>query len=88
MMISKVGRRGQVTLPRAIRRRLNLQEGDRVAYVSRGEEVVLLPLTRTLLDLRGSVPVSEPQDFESIRRDAIRRQVVEEHARKVDEGES
>jgi AbrB family looped-hinge helix DNA binding protein len=83
MLISKVGRRGQVTLPRAIRRRLNLQEGDRVAYVSRGEEVVLLPLTRTLLDLRGSVPVSEPQDF-----DAIRRQVVEEHARKVDAGES
>ena len=83
MLISKVGRRGQVTLPRAIRRRLNLQEGDRVAYVSRGEEVVLLPLTRTLLDLRGSVPVSEPEDF-----DAIRRQVVEEHARKVDAGES
>ena len=82
MIISKVGRRGQVTLPRAIRRRLNLQEGDRVAYVTRGEEVVLLPLTRTLLDLRGSVPVSEPQDF-----DAIRRQVVEEHARKVGTGE-
>jgi AbrB family looped-hinge helix DNA binding protein len=83
MLISEVGRRGQVTLPRAIRRRLNLQEGDRVAYVSRGEEVVLLPLTRTLLDLRGSVPLSEPQDF-----DAIRRKVVEEHARKVDAGES
>ena len=88
MIISKVGRRGQVTLPRAIRRQLNLKEGDRVAYVISGEEVVLLPLTRTLLDLRGSVPVSEPQDFESIRRDAIRRQVVEEHARKVGTGES
>ena len=83
MIIRKVGRRGQITLPQAIRRRLNLQEGDRVAFVSRGEEVVLLPLTRTLLDLRGSVPVSEPQDF-----DAIRRQVIEEHARKVVAGES
>jgi AbrB family looped-hinge helix DNA binding protein len=83
MNIGKVGRRGQVTLPRAIRRQLNLKEGDRVAYVTRGEEVVLMPLTRTLLDLRGSVPVLEPQDFEKIRR-----QVVEEHARKVDTSES
>jgi antitoxin PrlF len=83
MIISKVGRRGQITLPRAIRHRLNLQEGDRVAFVSRGEEVVLQPLTRTLLDLRGSVSVSEPQDF-----GAIRRQVIEEHARKVVAGES
>ena len=83
MNIGKVGRRGQVTLPRAIRRQLNLKEGDRVAYVTRGEEVVLMPLTRTLLDLRGSVPVSEPQDF-----DAIRREVVEEHARKANASES
>jgi AbrB family looped-hinge helix DNA binding protein len=88
MIVSKVGRRGQVTLPSAIRRQLNLKEGDRVAYVISGEDVVLLPLTRTLLDLRGSVPVSEPQDFDAIRRDAIRQQVVEKHARKVDEGES
>ncbi len=83
MIIRKVGRRGQITLPQAIRHRLNLQEGDRVAFVNRGEEVVLQPLTRTLLDLRGSVPVSGPQDF-----DAIRQQVIEEHARKVVTGES
>ena len=50
--------------------------------MSIGEEIVLQPLTRTLLDLRGSVPVSEPQDFV-----AIRRQVMEEHARKVAGGE-
>jgi AbrB family looped-hinge helix DNA binding protein len=62
-----------IKLPRAIRRRFNLQEGDRVAFVSKGKEIVLQPLTRTLLDLRGSVPV--PQDF-----DAIRSQVIREHA--------
>jgi hypothetical protein len=32
--------------------------------------------------LRGSVPVAEPQDF-----DAIREQVIQEHARKVAQGE-
>jgi hypothetical protein len=56
----------------------HLQGEDRVTLESKGEGVVLQPLTRTLLDLRGSVPVSEPQDF-----DAIRRRVIEEHARKV-----
>jgi AbrB family looped-hinge helix DNA binding protein len=78
MIISKVGRRGQITLPRAIRRWFSLREGDRVAFVQRGNEIVLQPLTHTLLDLRGSVSVSGPQDFA-----AIRQQVIEAHARKV-----
>lgn len=78
MIVSKVGRRGQMTVPRTVRTWLNLQEGDRVAFVRRGSEVVLQPLTATLLDFRGSIPVSEPQDFA-----AIRRHVIEKHARGV-----
>ncbi len=45
-------------------------------------EVVLQPLTNTLFDLRGSVPVTGPQDFA-----AVRDQVIREHARKVVQGE-
>jgi AbrB family looped-hinge helix DNA binding protein len=71
MYTAKVGKRGQVTIPIAIRRRLGLEEGDRVAVVPQGEQILLQPLTRTLLDLRGSVPVSEAQDFEAIRRQVI-----------------
>jgi len=78
MLVTKVGRKGQITVPKEIRQCLRIEEGDRVAFVRRGEEVVLQPLTRTLLDLRGSVPVSGPQDF-----DEIRRQVIAEHVRKV-----
>ena len=78
MITSIVGRRGQVTVPRTIRHSLNLQEGDRVAFIRRGSEIILQPLTSTLLDLRGSVPVTGSQDFA-----AIRRQVIQEHARKV-----
>jgi hypothetical protein len=36
-----------------------------------------------LLNLRGSIPVSGPQDFT-----AIRQQVVEAHARKVAKGDA
>jgi antitoxin PrlF len=78
MITSKIGRRGQVTLPRQLRRLLDLQEGDRIAFVQRGEELVLHPIKKTLLDLRGSVPVSGPQDF-----DAIRQQVIHTHADQI-----
>jgi AbrB family looped-hinge helix DNA binding protein len=75
MNISKVGRRGQIAIPRLIRQQLNLQEGDRLAFVRRGDEVVLQPLKTTLSDFRGSIPVSEPQDL-----DAIRQQVLDRRA--------
>jgi AbrB family looped-hinge helix DNA binding protein len=71
MIISKIGRRGQVKLPKAIRRSLNLKEGDRIAFILHGGRVILRPLTHTLLDLRGCVPVAAPQDFAAIRRQVI-----------------
>jgi len=82
MIAIKVGRRGQITVPKTIRRWLNLQKGDRLAFVRRGDEVILQPLTRSLSDLRGSVPVSGPQDFA-----AIRQQVMKTRARNVIEDE-
>jgi AbrB family looped-hinge helix DNA binding protein len=83
MITIKVGRRGQITLPSVIRRKIGLQEGDHIAVVSQGDQVTLLPITHTLLDLRGSVPVSAPQDFT-----AIRRQVISKHAEEVEQNES
>ena len=83
MTITKVGRRGQITIPRAVRDWLGVQEGDRVAFVRSEDKIVLHPLNQTLLDLRGSVPVPGPQDF-----DAIRRQVLENHVREVVEDEA
>ncbi|MDA0745484.1 MAG: AbrB/MazE/SpoVT family DNA-binding domain-containing protein [bacterium] len=75
MIIAKVGRRGQMTLPRTIREGFNICEGDRIAFVRQGNDYVLQPLNQTLLDLRGSVPVSGPQDFESIRREVRKKHV-------------
>lgn len=83
MITSKIGRRGQLTLPRSIRNWLGLQEGDKVAFVRRGDEIILHPLSKTLLDLRGSVPVTEPQNFDSVRE-----QVRETRAQTVATNES
>jgi AbrB family looped-hinge helix DNA binding protein len=69
MLESTVTRKGQVTIPKAIRDRLRVKEGEKVLFVVRGEEVVLKVVKGTILDLRGSVQTSvHPEDFEKIRR--------------------
>ena len=82
-IIGTVGRRGQMTVPREIRRSLNLEQGDRIAFIRRGGEVILQPLTETLLDLRGSVAVEGPQDFARIRE-----RVIQDRAQKVAQDEA
>ncbi len=71
MLSTRIGRRGQITLPREVRRRMNADEGDQIAFIMDGEQVVIKPITQSLLDLRGSVPVSGEQDFDSIRKQAL-----------------
>jgi AbrB family looped-hinge helix DNA binding protein len=82
MIITKVGRRGQITLPKKIRHQIGLQEGDSIVMFAQNDTVVLRPITKNLLDLRGSVPVSEAQDFS-----AIRQQVLHDYARRIAQDE-
>ena len=64
---STITRKGQVTIPKEIRDSLGIREGDRVFFVQRGDEVVLKVLQGTILDLKGSVSVAAPQNFEKVR---------------------
>jgi len=82
MATVKIGRRGQMTLPREVRRHLGIKEGDTIALIPEGDHAILRPITQTLLDLRGSVPVSGVQNF-----DAIREQVKAERARRMGSNE-
>ncbi|MCE2440637.1 MAG: AbrB/MazE/SpoVT family DNA-binding domain-containing protein [Candidatus Latescibacteria bacterium] len=83
MPIAKVGRRGQMTLPREVRKALDVEEGDHIVFVRRRHEFSVQPLNRTLLDLRGSVRVSGRQDF-----DAVREHVRRTRARRGADGTS
>jgi antitoxin PrlF len=76
VLSTTIGRRGQITLPKEVRRQIHVEEGDQIAFIIDGEQVVIKPITQTLLDLRGSVPVSGEQDF-----DAIRKQVITKRAK-------
>ena len=69
MLASTMTRKGQVTIPKAIRDRLGVKEGEKVLFVMRGEEVVLKVVKGTILDFRGSVqPTAYPEDFEKVRQ--------------------
>lgn len=68
MLATRVGRRGQIVLPKEVRTKINVAEGDQIAFVIDGEQVVIKPITHTLLELRGRIKVSGKQDFDSIRK--------------------
>ena len=72
MPSTRIGRRGQITVPKAVRQSMGLAVGDYVAFVERGGDVVLRPVRQSLRDLRGSVAVDGPQDFDAVREAARR----------------
>lgn len=43
-LTAKVGKRGQMTLPREVRTRYGLEEGQSVAFVVKHGELTLVPL--------------------------------------------
>ena len=67
MPSTHIGRRGQITIPKAVRQSMCVEEGDPIAFVEKDGDFVLRPIRQSLRELRGSVPVSEPQDFDGIR---------------------
>jgi AbrB family looped-hinge helix DNA binding protein len=67
MTIAKVSEKGQLTLPAAIRKKLNISKGSYVRVTIIGEEIRLIPETKSLSSLRGIVKVKGEQDFQAIR---------------------
>jgi antitoxin PrlF len=68
MLTTRVGRRGRITLPKEVRRRIKVEEGDQIAFVIDGEKVIIKPLIQSLLDLRRSITVKGEQDFNAVRK--------------------
>lgn len=81
MTVSVLTRKGQVTIPKAMRDRLGLQRGAKVLFLLREDEITLRPLQGSILELKGSVrPRRRPEDFDRVRRSV--RQAVAKRTRK------
>jgi AbrB family looped-hinge helix DNA binding protein len=73
MLNVRVNPKGQITLPREIRRKLKIKSGDQMAVILDGEQIVFRPFTKTLLDMRGSIKVKGGQDFDNIRAEVLKK---------------
>ena len=80
MNITSITQKGQITIPKRIRQKLNLQPKDQLVFVQRGDEIILKPI-RDILSMRGSVQDVRGESFEEIRektKKAITSKRVEE----------
>jgi AbrB family looped-hinge helix DNA binding protein len=65
---ARITRKGQVTLPAAIRRQLNLKRGDRVTFLMKGNDVRLSPGSSPVERTKGVVREHEsPLSAEQLR---------------------
>ena len=68
-MLVKVSTRGQITLPKSIRRALGIKPGDSVALTAVDDYVMLRPVTKTLFDMVGILPANGPLDFDELQEE-------------------
>ncbi len=66
METAKVTSKGQITLPRALREKLNIKKGDIVGFTVAAEKAEIVRLG-SVEDFYGSIHVKGEQDFSHIR---------------------
>lgn len=76
MPISVLTSKGQMTIPKEVRKALNLKPSEKVIIVVEGNQAIIQPLKGNLLDIGGSVKVTDkekPIDFKKVREEVKKR---------------
>jgi antitoxin PrlF len=76
MPISVLTSKGQMTIPKEVRKALNLQPSGKVIIVVEGNRAIIQPLKGNLLDIGGSVKITDrekPIDFKKVREEVKKR---------------
>ncbi len=76
MPISVLTSKGQMTIPKGVRKALNLQPSEKVIIVVEGNHAIIQPLKGNLLDIGGSVKIMDrekPIDFKKVRGEVKKR---------------
>ena len=56
-MVSKLTSKGQLTIPKSIRKKFNLHKGDKIEFFIDNEgEIRLIPVKSSVKELKGMVP--------------------------------
>jgi AbrB family looped-hinge helix DNA binding protein len=77
MPISILTPKGQMTIPKEVRKALNLKPSEKVIIVVEGGQAIIRPLKGNILDIGGSLKVSDkegkPIDFHKVREEVKKR---------------
>ena len=73
----KVTRQGQITLPKRIRKKYSIKEGDRITYVDLGDHIVILPRVGDALKTLLSLKVKTKDSVQKIKQ-RINQMAIEE----------
>jgi AbrB family looped-hinge helix DNA binding protein len=76
MPISVLTSKGQMTIPKEVRKALNLRPSEKVIIVVEGNQAILQPLRGNLLDIGGSVKLThreKPIVFKKVREEVKKR---------------
>jgi len=83
---SKVTRQGQTTIPKSIREKYGIEEGDEITYVDLGDHVVLMPKPRDPIEALKRLRVEDEASVHEIKDmalEAARRDVEKRHSESV-----
>lgn len=75
--------KGQMTIPKEVRKRLNLKPSEKVIIVVEGDQAVIKPLRGNILDIGGSIEIpkkEKPIDFRKVR-EQVRKRVAKHVSR-------
>lgn len=80
MSLAKISEKGQLTLPREIRRKYNIGKASYVRIIPLEDGVKLVPVNQGgIASLKGVVKVDGKQDFKAIRNHVMEARYREDH---------
>jgi len=78
MPIALLSSKGQMTIPREVRKALNLKPSEKVVIVVEGDQAIIRPLRGSILDIGGTVNIGDqgkPIHFRKVR-EKVKKQVA------------
>ncbi len=78
MPIALLTSKGQMTIPKEVRKALNLKPAEKVVIVVEGDQAIIKPLRGSILDIGGTINIGDqekPIHFRKVR-EKVRKQVA------------
>lgn len=68
---SRITRQGQTTIPKHLREKYGLGEGDEVTYIDLGDQIILLPKPRDPIEALKRIRVDTVKTVAEIKEEAL-----------------